>query len=372
MKQWCAAAVVVLAIPLWGQGPENVLRVVNQNSGLSRSIGEYYARRRFIPSANICRLDLTDQEEIARSVYEQEIEKPVGVFLKTGRLRDRILYIVTTAGVPLKIEGSSGRDATAASVDSELTLLYSKLQGRQFPLAGPVDNPFFRKRDIPFRHPLFPVYLVTRLAAYDLADVKALIDRSLSAGNRGKVVLDLRAADDAPGNDWLRTAAILLPENRLVIDESTDVLYDQRDVIGYASWGSNDPNRKRRLLGFQWLPGAIVTDYVSTSGRTFQRPPDTWTFGAWEDRSTWFAGSPQSLAADFIEEGATGASGHVYEPYLQMTPRPDYLFPAYLSGRTLAESYYLSIPGLSWMNIVIGDPLCRLGKDQEHTGMINN
>jgi hypothetical protein len=36
------------------------------------------------------------------------------------------------------------------------------------------------------------------------------------------------------------------------------------------------------------------------------------------------------------------------------------VLPAYYSGRTLAESFYLGIPGLSWMNVVIGDPLMRL------------
>ena len=74
-----------------------------------------------------------------------------------------------------------------------------------------------------------------------------------------------------------------------------------------------------------------------------------------------FFGSPQSLTADYIHDGATGASGHVYEPFLGYTPRPNILLPAYYRGRNLAESYYLSIPALSWMNIVIGDPLCKLG-----------
>jgi len=31
-------------------------------------------------------------------------------------------------------------------------------------------------------------------------------------------------------------------------------------------------------------------------------------------------------------------------------------------GRNLAESYYLAIRSLSWQNIVVGDPLCSLGK----------
>jgi len=33
---------------------ENVLVVVNANSSLSRSIGEYYTRRRAIPAKNVC------------------------------------------------------------------------------------------------------------------------------------------------------------------------------------------------------------------------------------------------------------------------------------------------------------------------------
>ncbi|MBC7926543.1 MAG: hypothetical protein H7039_12880, partial [Bryobacteraceae bacterium] len=70
---------------------------------------------------------------------------------------------------------------------------------------------------------------------------------------------------------------------------------------------------------------------------------------------------PQTLLGDYLEEGASGGSGHVWEPYLAFTPRPDLLLPAWYSGRNLAESFYLSIQGLSWQNIVVGDPLCSLG-----------
>jgi uncharacterized protein (TIGR03790 family) len=68
------------------------------------------------------------------------------------------------------------------------------------------------------------------------------------------------------------------------------------------------------------------------------------------------------LSADAIHEGATGASGNVYEPFLAACVRPDYLLPAYYRGRNLAESYYLAMPFLSWQGIVLGDPLCSLGK----------
>ena len=118
--------------------------------------------------------------------------------------------------------------------------------------------------------PQFPIYLVTRLAAYDLEGVKAIIDRSLHAVNQGKFVIDMKSPEPKEGDSWLRQAANLLPKDRVIFDDSDKVIYDQTDVIGYAGWGSNDHNRHRRFLGFHWLPGAIATEFVSTNGRTFQ------------------------------------------------------------------------------------------------------
>ena len=347
----------------FAQKPENVLVVMNEKSPESRQIAEYYTKKRAIPDSNLCTISTAPSEQIDRRVYDSEVSAAVRACLSSRKLTENILYIVTTLGVPLKISGTGGIEGDCASVDSELTLLYSTIKGASHPLAGSVDNPFYRQRETPFKHSNFPIYLVTRLAAYDVNDVKAMIDRSLAARNKGKFVIDLNGPEDGQGNDWLRNAAIFLPKERVVLDATNNVVVNQNEVIGYASWGSNDKNRKKRFLNFQWLPGAIMTEYVSTNGRTFVRPPAEWELGAsWAvtDRPKWFAGSPQSLSADYIHEGATGASGHVYEPYLSHCPRPDILLPAYFSGRTLAESYYLSIPALSWQNIVLGDPLCRL------------
>ena len=357
-------AAVLLAQVLQAQSAANVLVVVNNHSELSRQITDYYVRRRGIPQANVCHLKTAATEEIQRTVFEKEIEAPLAGCLKAKRLTEQILYIVTTMGVPLRIPGtgSSDKDTTAAAVDSELALLYQKMRGTRFPTAGPVRNPFFNQTRAAFSHPQFPIYLVTRLAGYDFQDVKALIDRALTAQNRGRFVLDLRSSDNDPGNQWLRAAARQLPKDRLLLDETSAPVYGATDVIGYAAWGSNDGNRKRRMVGFQWLPGAIATEYVSTNGRTFQRPPGDWNITTWKDTAHFFAGSPQSLTADYIHEGATGCSGHVYEPFLTFTPRHDILLPAYYWGRNLAEAYYLAIPALSWQTIVVGDPLCRIGR----------
>jgi len=342
---------------------DRVLLVVNDNSSLSRSIADYYARRRNIPAKNVCHLKSLTSEEISRGDFDRQIARPLADFLRKSGLQETIYYIVTTAGVPLKIPGTPELTGNAASVDSELTLLYSDLRnGKPHAINGVIPNPFFGRRDQTFSHPEFPMYLVTRLAAYDFDGVKGIIDRSLAATNRGKFILDLSDPDDRQGNDWLRDAAIQLPKDRVVLEDTSQPIWDQTDVIGYASWGSNDANHHRRFPGFHWLPGGIVTEYVSTDGRTFDKPPDKWTPSrAWNTPSVWFAGAPQSLLADYLLEGAAGGSGHVYEPYLIMTPRPDLLLPAYYSGRNLAESFYLSIRSLSWQNIVVGDPLCSLG-----------
>ena len=347
---------------LFGQPPDSVLVVINQSSALSRQIGEYYAQRRHIPSSNICRITASANEEISRSDFDDQVARPIQNYLRGHNLTEKVLYIVTTAGVPLKVHGNLGLAAEAASVDSELALLYFDLHGRSHPLPAGIANPFFGKINAPFRHPDFPIYLVTRLAGFDFDDVRGIIDRALVARNRGKFVIDLKGSDNTQGNAWLLQTAGQLPRDRVVLDASRTVLSHESDVIAYASWGSNDPDRKERHLGFHWLPGAIMTEYVSTNGRSFARPPETWNMGAWGDAKATFEGSPQSLTADYIHDGVTGASGHVYEPYLQFTPRPNILLPAYFHGRNLAESYYLAIPVLSWMNIVIGDPLCSLGR----------
>jgi uncharacterized protein (TIGR03790 family) len=355
------ALLLSAASGLLAQTPDQVLVVENRRSATSHQIGEYYRQKRDIPLANLCLIDTAPDETIERPVYEKEIEGPVGVFLKKQGLQEKILYIVLTSGVPLRINGpGDGIRSEESSVDSEMTLLYQRLRGAVIPLAGPMNNPFFRQRDTPFRHPLFPMYLVTRLDGYNMADMQALVDRGLQARNRGRFVIDLKARETDEGNQWLRTAALMLPQDRVILDESAKVLTGIEDVIGFASWGSNDTDRKQRFLHFKWLPGAIATEFVSSDARTFRPPPADWEIGTWAVRQGWYAGSPQSLTADYIHEGATGASGQVFEPYLAFCPRPDFVLPAYYSGRTLAESFYMGIPGLSWMNVVIGDPLARL------------
>ncbi len=341
----------------------NVTLVVNDKSPIARRLAAFYAAWHSLEPKQVCHLSLSEEESVSRADYEKSIAGPLEDCLKRSGRVEKTYYLVLTQGLPLRVLGATGKDirqVEGASVDSELALLYLVLHGKKPPLGGPLDNPFYRQREQPFGHPAFPIYLVTRLAGYSYEDARRAVERCRGARNIGKVVLDLKADNDEEGNDWLRNAAIVLPENRVILETTIAVVDWAKSVIGYGGWGSNDKQRQSRKSGMEWLPGAIAAEYVSTNARTFKMPPFQWTLGKWSDPSTFFAGSPQSMILDYVWEGVSGVSGYVDEPYLIYTVRPDQLFPAYLGGRNLAESYYLALPVLSWQSLIVGDPLCKL------------
>ena len=94
------------------------------------------------------------------------------------------------------------------------------------------------------------------------------------------------------------------------------------------------------LLTFE--PGSIGDTAVSTSARTFL--PTT---------------GGQSLIADLIAHGITGVKGYTDEPLLQAVTSPSIGVERYfVSGYTLAESFYAASRFVGWEDVVIGDPLC--------------
>src|ERR1700728_502326 len=91
----CSLAASTLAANAFAQTPQNVLVVVNDASPLSRSIGEYYALRRAIPSRNICHLHTTTDDAVTRLQYATEVAAPIADYLKKNDLVESVLYIVT-------------------------------------------------------------------------------------------------------------------------------------------------------------------------------------------------------------------------------------------------------------------------------------
>jgi uncharacterized protein (TIGR03790 family) len=345
----------------------NIVIVTNALSKVSDEVGDYYARARGVPSDQILRLNIPVAEEVPRAAYEAAIERPLRQWLTTHSAQDRILYFVLAKDVPLRIAGTGGLTGTVASVDSELALLYRKLSGKTFAAAGSIENPYFLGESSlstakPFTHRLQDVYLVSRLDGYNVADVKGLIDRCKAPSQDGVVILDGRLElAQSVGNKWLINAAAALKKqpgwsDRVMLDTSGNVFRDQPKVLGYYSWGSNDRTVSvARHLNNRFVPGALAAEFVSTDARTFVEPPADWELN---NPNKPFRGSHQSLIGDLIRDGVTGVAGHVAEPYLSGTIRPDILFPAYTSGFNLVESFYLAMPFVSWQTVVVGDPLC--------------
>lgn len=362
-----AALVFLPCAPLAAQSAANVLLVLNEGSPVSLEVGQYYAEKRGIPSSNILRLRTRTDDEIARAVYAREIESPIAAWMARNSGHDRILYVVLAKGVPLRVSGTSGPEGNVASIDSELTLLYRKMTGTPIVLGGRVANPYFLgespiSQARRFTHKDYDIFLVTRLDGYTFDDIRGLIDRGFSPSRNGRILLDSRSAAGGRGDDWLRRAAEVMRSlgmgDRVELEAGEKVLQNADNVLGYYSWGSNDPAIRIRRFGFKFVPGAIAGMFVSSDARTFAEPPPDWQVGPWDDKSPRFAGSPQSMAGDLIREGVTGIAGHVTEPFLEATVRPDILFPAYLAGFNLAEAFHLAMPYLSWQTVVVGDPLC--------------
>jgi uncharacterized protein (TIGR03790 family) len=366
-----------------------LLIVVNGASPVSVAIGNYYRNARDVPAANVVTLQipLADatlgnavQETIpSKAAFDSQIRVPLEQFLQQHGLVDSIEMIVLASGIPHRyaprvcaFDGVFLRDCPRASVDAELAVLSSKIVGAGgIGANGEAVNPYFDS-SVPFAawrksHPQAPLrYLVSRLAGFQTpldpasgipADVKSLIDCAQAPAVSGTVLIDEdphAAPGRRAGNDVL-----LRPIASLLRGRGVSVLHDQSDrfvaspvpLLGYASWGSNDSHSGRApfygQVGGKPLPGrfaprGIAVDLVSTNGRTFVTPVPAYD---------------QSLSADLVHLGACGVAANAFEPLLIGLARAPILFRNYFEGSTAIESFYRSVPYLSWMNFYLGDPL---------------
>ena len=378
-RDWPQSCLVALACiflafprPAGAQSAENVAVVINTASPDSERVAEHYIAARQIPDANVFRIETTTEETIERGEYARTIEEPLAAAIRRAGLHDRLLYLVLTRGVPLRIAGTTGLKGTSASVDSELTLLYRRMTGQVVATGGHIENPYFLgPREIAdarrFSHREHDIYLVTRLDGFTVEDALALVDRAAQPNGDGTIVLDQRAAlsGTRTGDEWLERAAQRLTHAghayRVVLETTAkaarDVVKDAGLVLGYYGWGGADPENRVRRVGMEFTAGSIAANLTSFDARTFREPPEAWRPSASTDKADWWEASSDTLIGDLIREGVTGVSGQVGEAYVLGAVRPEILFPAYLAGYNLAEAYYMATAALSWQLVVVGDPL---------------
>jgi uncharacterized protein (TIGR03790 family) len=301
----------------------NVLLVVNENSADSTTIGRYYANKRGI--ANVCQIHTPDTEKVSRDVFDRDILRPIADCLRKNSLQDQILYIVTTRGVPMIVDGIPSVAGDQASVDSELTLTYRYMLTGRFPFQGRIENPYYAvdlKRDKlrAFSRKDFDIYLVTRLTALEL------VDRAIALDAKGDFYFDLISPRQTTESEWIQQAAKVLNTAGLkaTVEKTAKVLNNLVSVKGYVAQRAVD------APSIQWSSGAIATILDKEAGK---------------------------VAGSFIASGVTGFGGYIADPMLDGYFRPQLLFAAYTAGLNLAESFYASTRYLSWHEVVIGDPL---------------
>ncbi len=122
-----------------GGGRHNVLLVVNENSAVSRAIGEHYRSARKIPAANVCRIRCTAGESINSTDFKNAILYPIENYLTAHNLVEQIQYIVLTKGIPLIVT------STGNSVDSSLTLAFQRWTDGVTPCIEGAGNPYVGK-----------------------------------------------------------------------------------------------------------------------------------------------------------------------------------------------------------------------------------
>jgi uncharacterized protein (TIGR03790 family) len=381
---------ILALMTVLGCSPRDADRIrvlVNDASPVSLAIGQAYAKARGIPQSHIVHLNIpvadpalgdSRHESIEREAFDSLIRRPLEKILTEQDWIDSVEILVTTKGIPLRVEGKTPskryllRDETTASVDAELSLLFSSMIGS--PGVATSLNPFYGRnfsfREFRSRHPNSPLrYMVARLTGYQTPlapdsalprDIARLMENARGEPTgRGLWLVDLDPSLPAAlevANHLLLTGTVGSLDGlgvRLVSDEGEDFAGGFENIQGYVSWGSNashDPGVgaygkiNGTIFPGQFAPRALATDLVSTNARTFTAPAQ---YG-------------QSLTADLIALGVGGAAGHVAEPTLPGVARPQILLSRYAMGVRAIEAYYSALPYLGWMNVYIGDPLMRL------------
>ena len=347
--------------------------VYNKNVPDSVTLATFYAQQREITRDHLVGLDCSAEEEISREEYDATITNPLRDIFKARQwwtmhktpdkkesvTASTIHFVAVIKGMPLKIRATATYpgDAPApgpignrneASVDSELTLLAFFLHR----ISGETPNPYFQNFRAISDVENATLLLVCRLDAPMAATVRDMIVDAIAAeknGLWGRAYVDGAhnpgAAGMGVGDQWLIEIAGQFHKVGIpVIYEDTPAIfpdgYPMTDCALYYGWYAGGVAGPFTEPGFRFVPGAVAVHIHSFSASTLRDPNANWV-------------------APLVSKGAAASMGNVYEPYLQLTPNLDIFNDRLLHGFTFAESAYMSIRALSWMSVMVGDPLYR-------------
>lgn len=348
---------------------KSTIVVYNKNFPGAEEVAAHYVTQRSITRSNIVALDCSSSETITRAEFRETIEAPLRETFTTKEwwtlqanggkpkvLTNKIHVIVLIHGMPLRVQDTSteGRPTNqakmqtdAASVDSELALL-AQYNER---LAGWLPNPYFRQNKAFGDAGHKDLMLVGRVDGPSVKASRRLIDDASDverSGLWGLAYVDLAQKTNGGykmGEDWLKNIITQCDSDGIpcITDSNSGTFssyYPMDDAALYFGWYTRNANGPFDNPDFRLKKGAIAVHIHSFSAVTLRSETAEWT-------------------GPLVHHGAAGTVGNVYEPFLAGTTHLDQFFQLLLDGYTLAEAAYMSTPYLSWMGIVVGDPLYR-------------
>lgn len=345
--------------------------IFNSNIPESEELAKFYAQKRGIARDHVIGVACPRDEEITRQDYDRTIAEPLRKIFRerkwwTMRTGDENVVIASTIkfvalikGVPLKIRGVTEPypgdqnqggpigSRNEAAVDSELAAL-----GKFSPqISGIVGNPYFQSYRAAIEGIDPTTLLVCRLDAPTAATVKRMITDAIEtekSGLWGRAYVDgahNTSGGLQTGDEWL--SAIVKQMHTagipVVFDDSPAIFpdgYPMSDCALYYGWYSANVAGPFTLLDFSFIRGAIAAHIHSFSANTLRDLNANWV-------------------GPLLTKGAAATLGNVYEPYLQLTTHLDIFNDRLLHGFTFAESAYMGTQALSWMSVMVGDPLYR-------------
>ncbi len=355
----------------WDAAPQTLV-LFNSSSESSRSLAEYYAKLRKIPPTQVVGFPMPAEETISREAFETKLREPLlrklidnkwWVMEKRDLLdpngksygqvpqvvKQDIQVLVIMKGVPLRVaktgESSKPGEMDEASVDSE----FAAIGMLNRPQKGAIENRYYESAlRFPDTQKSRGQLIVGRLDAADDATVRRMIDDTMLAekdGLWGRAVVDFSLMDGpyAQGEQWLGRSVALYRELGIpvYVDRTKDLIADAwplPDTILYFGWYTDKIRGAFASPDFRFKRGAIACHLHSFSAATLRDKNAAW-------------------CAPLLDHGAAATLGNVWEPYLMLTPHFDILNARLLRGFTFGEAAWAATPGISWMNVVIGDPL---------------
>lgn len=243
-------------------------------------------------------------------------------------------------------------ERSEAAVDSELALLWWRPYKLVYQIANWLScraNLYATDESDVVRKVLGEVTLMhCRLDGPSPQVVRRMIDDAIEVEQRGltgTVYVDLDPTRNTRQLAWQVRALLRFIELvgtkttfQVVVDDNPELFQPGGcpHTAMYCGWYS----LMEYVDAFEFVPGAVAYHIASGEAISLRDPTATY----------W--------CKEILANGAAATLGPVMEPFLRGIPRPDEFFGLLLTGQyTLAETFSLANPWVSWRVIVLGDPL---------------